>query len=229
MVMTAARRPTRPGESAPRTENARERILHTAYDLFAHHGIRAVGVDRIVAESGVAKTTLYRHFASKDDLVVAALALREALWSRDWLQHEVELRGGPASARLLAIFDVFGEWFRTDDYEGCLFMRTLLELGDRTTSPAAASIDALARIHRWLTGLAEEAGVRDPARFAGQWQLLMLGSLVKTATGDTEAGAEAHEVASLLLKRELAGGGADAPESAVPGAVRRRRNGEGGI
>src|SRR5258708_39908153 len=103
MAMSTARRSTRPGTSAPPTENARERILLTAYDLFARHGIRAVGVDRIVAESGVAKTTLYRHFASKDDLVVAAVELREELWSRDWLQHEVERRGGPASARLLAI------------------------------------------------------------------------------------------------------------------------------
>jgi AcrR family transcriptional regulator len=218
--MSTARRSTRPGESAPPSENARKRILLTAYDLFARHGIRAVGVDRIVAESGVAKTTLYRHFASKDDLVVAALELREELWSRDWLQREVERRGGPAAARLLAIFDVVGEWFRTDDYEGCLFTRTLLELGDRTTPPGAASVAALGRIRSWLVGLAEEAGVRDPARFAGQWQLLMLGSFVKAATGDVEAAAEASQVASLLLERELPDG-ADAPESAVSGAVRR--------
>ena len=219
MVMSSVRRSTRPNESAP-AENARERILHTAYDLFSRHGIRAVGVDRIVAESGVAKTTLYRHFASKDDLVVAALALREALWSRDWLQHEVERRGGPATARLLAIFDVFGEWFQTTDYEGCLFTRTLLELGDRDTAPAAASIDALARIRAWIVGLAAEAGVRDPELFASQWQLLMLGAQVKAATADTEAAAGARQLGSLLLERELSGG-ADAPESAVPGAVRR--------
>lgn len=219
MVMSSVRRSTRPNESAP-AENARERILHTAYDLFSRHGIRAVGVDRIVAESGVAKTTLYRHFASKDDLVVAALALREALWSRDWLQHEVERRGGPATARLLAIFDVFGEWFQTTDYEGCLFTRTLLELGDRDTAPAAASIDALARIRAWIVGLAAEAGVRDPELFASQWQLLMLGAQVKAATADTGAAAGARQLGSLLLERELSGG-ADAPESAVPGAVRR--------
>jgi AcrR family transcriptional regulator len=220
MAMSTLRRSTRPGESAPPAENARERILFTAYDLFARHGIRAVGVDRIVAESGVAKTTLYRHFGSKDDLVVAALALREALWSRDWLQHEVELRGGPATTRLLTIFDLFGEWIRTEDYEGCLFMRTLLELGDRTTPAAAASVDALGRIADWLVGLAEEAGVRDPVRFAGQWQLLMLGSLVKAATGELEAAADARQVASLLLERELAGR-ADAPENAVSGAPQR--------
>jgi AcrR family transcriptional regulator len=220
MVLSTARRSTRPGESAPPSENARERILLTAYELFARNGIRAVGVDRIVAESGVAKTTLYRHFASKDDLVVAALALREELWTRDWLQREVERRGGPAAAQLLAVFDIFRDWFRTDDYEGCLFTRALLEAGDRTTPPAAASIAALAHIRTWLASLAAEAGVRDPARFAGQWQLLMLGSIVKATTGDTEAAGDARRVASLMLDRALPGG-ADAPESAVSGAPRR--------
>ncbi len=215
-------------KGAPPAENARERILLTAYDLFARHGIRAVGVDRIVAESGVAKTTLYRHFASKDDLVVAALALREELWSRDWLQHEVERRGGPAPARLLAIFDVFGDWFRRKDYEGCLFTRALLEAADRTTPPAAASIAALARIRTWLAGLATEAGVRDPAQFAGRWQLLMLGSIVQATAGEAGAATDARYVASLMLERELTGG-ADAPENAVPGAARRYRDGEGGI
>jgi AcrR family transcriptional regulator len=211
------RRASRPGEGA-HPQDARERILLTAYDLFARHGIRAVGVDRIVAESGVAKTTLYRHFGSKDDLVVAALALREELWSRDWLQHEVESRRGPATGRLLAIFDVFGEWFRREDYEGCFFMRTLLELGDRTTPPGAATIDALARIRTWIVGLAAEAGVRDPARLADQWQLLMLGSIVKAATGDNESAAAARELGSLLLERELSAGAA-APESTVSGTV----------
>jgi AcrR family transcriptional regulator len=220
MAMSTSRRSTRPGASAPQSENARERILHTAYDLFAHNGIRAVGVDRIVAESGVAKTTLYRHFGSKDDLVVAALALRETLWSREWLQREIELRGGSATERLLGIFDLFGEWFRTDDYEGCLFMRTLLELGDRTMPSGAASVAALGRVHSWLVGLAEEAGVPDPARFAGQWQLLMLGSLAKAATGDVNAAGEARKVASLLLEHEVRSG-VDAPESAVSGAAQR--------
>jgi AcrR family transcriptional regulator len=214
--MSTSRQSTGSGKSAPHAENARERVLLTAYDLFSRHGIRAVGVDRIVAESGVAKTTLYRHFESKDDLVVAALALREELWSRDWLQHEVEQRGCTAAERLLAVFDIFGEWFRTDDFEGCLFMRTLLEVNDRTTAPGAASVDALTRIGAWLVGLAEEAGVRDPARFAGQWQLLMLGSLVKAAAGKLDAASEGRQVAALLLAREGA-----APESAVPGAVPR--------
>jgi AcrR family transcriptional regulator len=191
------------GASTQPAGTARDRILATAYDLFSRHGIRAVGVDRVVAEAEVAKTTLYRHFPSKDMLVVAVLRLREERWSRDWLQHEVEQRGGPARARLLTIFDVFGEWFRREDYEGCLFCRTLLEFGDRTSPPAAASVAALTNIRSWLAGLAQEAGVNDPARFAGRWQQLMFGSLIGAAAGDVDAAAQASQVGSLLLEREL--------------------------
>ena len=68
---------------------ARDRIVDTAYDLFSRHGIRAVGVDRIVAESGVAKMSLYRHFPSKDDLVLAFLQERERRWTNEWLRAEV--------------------------------------------------------------------------------------------------------------------------------------------
>src|SRR5438552_11387299 len=97
---------------------ARERILDAAYDLFSRHGVRAVGIDAIVERSGVARMTLYRHFASKDALVLAFLERREERWTRAWLQHEVERRSSDPRARLLAIFDVFDEWFQEADFEG---------------------------------------------------------------------------------------------------------------
>src|SRR4051812_25583526 len=113
---------------APPTEgpSARERILQTAYELFSRHGTHAVGVDAIVAGSGVAKMSLYRNFGSKDELILAFLRRREELWTRDWLQHEVLRRASAPEDRLLAIFDVFGEWFRRDDYEGCAFVNVML-------------------------------------------------------------------------------------------------------
>ena len=72
--------------------SGRERVLETAYRLFSRHGTRAVGVDRIIAESGVAKMTLYRNFASKDELILAFLERREERWTRDWLRATVEGR-----------------------------------------------------------------------------------------------------------------------------------------
>src|SRR5712691_2043607 len=106
-----ARRAVKP---ASRPASARERIDQTAYELFSRHGIRAVGVDTLSARSGVAKMTLYRHYPSKDDLVLAFLRRREELWTRSWLQQEVERRARPAE-RLLAVFDVFDKWFRRSD------------------------------------------------------------------------------------------------------------------
>lgn len=182
--------------------DARERTLRTAYDLFCRFGVNTVGVDRIIAEAGVAKMTLYRHFPSKDELVLAALDRREELWTRGWLEQEVDRRGRTPVERLLAIFDLLDEWFRRDDYEGCLFVNSLLEAHDSTSTIGAASTRSLTRIREFLRGLAEEAGLRDPDEFAGRWQLLMLGCIVAAAAGDLSAAQRARSAGSILLERE---------------------------
>src|SRR5689334_1516731 len=137
----------------------RDRILETAYELFSKNGTRAVGVDRIIAEAGTAKMTLYRNYASKDDLIVAFLAAREERWTRGWLQAEVERRATAPRERLLAIFDVFGEWFAREDFEGCSFINVMLELTDRDDPGRVASVHHLSVIREFLAGLAAEAGV----------------------------------------------------------------------
>ena len=177
----------------------RERILETAYELFSRHGTRAVGVDRIVAESGVAKMTLYRHFSSKDELITAFLARREERWTRGWLQAEVERRASTPRERLLAIFDVFGEWFEREDFEGCSFINVMLELTDRADPGRVASVEHLSVIREFLAGLAQAAGVEDPQAFAHQWHILMKGSIVAAAEGDASAAARAQELGALLL------------------------------
>jgi AcrR family transcriptional regulator len=181
---------------------ARDRIVDTAYDLFSRHGIRAVGVDRIVAESGVAKMSLYRHFASKDDLVLTFLQERERRWTNEWLRAEVERRGATPAQRMLAIFDVFGEWFRIDDFEGCSFINVLLEFDDRGNRVRQASVEHLGNIRAFLQELATEAGAVDPAGLAHQWHILMKGSIVAAGEGDRVAARRAQEIGQLLLERE---------------------------
>ncbi len=185
------------------TEDPRERVLHTAYDLFSRHGIQATGIDRIIAEAGVAKMTLYRTFPSKDDLVLAALERREEVWTWGWLEREVERRAATPSERLLAIFDAFDDWFGRDDYESCFFTNTLLEKHDRTGRIGAESVSRLANIRSLVRRLAVDAGIRDPDRFARQWQLLMWGSIIAADTGDVDAADQARDVATLLLQREV--------------------------
>jgi AcrR family transcriptional regulator len=177
----------------------RERILDTAYELFSKYGTRAVGVDRIIDEAGTAKMTLYRNFASKDELIVAFLEEREERWTHGWLRAEVEARETQPAKRLLAIFDVFGEWFVREDFEGCSFINVMLELDDRDDPAREASVRHLANIRAFLSGLAEDAGIEDPDAFARQWHILMKGSIVAAAEGDAQAAARAQELGRLLL------------------------------
>ena len=180
---------------------ARERILDTAYDLFSRHGIRAVGVDRIVAESGVAKMSLYRHFPSKDDLVLTFLQEREQRWTNEWLRAEAERRGATPAERMLAIFDVFGEWFAIEDFEGCSFINVLLEFDDRKHRVRLATVQHLQNIRSFLHELASEAGAADPEGLAHQWHILMKGSIVAAGEGDSRAAQRAREIGQLLLER----------------------------
>jgi AcrR family transcriptional regulator len=193
------------GQPVPRVrQSGRERILETAYRLFSRHGTRAVGVDRIIAESGAAKMTLYRNFASKDELILAFLEAREERWTRGWLQGEVEARGGPPAERLLAIFDVFGEWFARDDFEGCSFINVMLEVVDPAHPVRLATVQHLSTIRDYVSGLAAEAGVEDPDAFARQWHILMKGSIVAAGEGDRDAAGRARELGELLLARHAA-------------------------
>lgn len=179
----------------------RQRVLDAAYELFSRDGIQAVGVDTIISHAGVAKATLYRNFGSKDDLAVAFLEEREARWTDAWLRAEVERRTDDPAERLLAIFDVFGEWFAGDEFDGCAFVNVVLEFDDRDSPPRAASVRHLENIRAFLRELAGAAGIEDSDGFARQWHILMKGSIVSAAEGDVRAGARAKEIGTLLLAR----------------------------
>ena len=200
--MMAPRAPAPASRPTRTSSKARERILEAAYELFSRQGIRAVGIDSIVESSGVARMTLYRHFASKDALVLAFLERREERWIKDWLQREVELRAVDPGDRLLAIFDVFDEWFQRADFEGCSFINVLLEIAQPGHVVHQASRDYLARIRAFVGQLASEAGVADPDAFARQWHILMKGSIVAAGEGDHLAARRAQEIGALLLRQK---------------------------
>jgi AcrR family transcriptional regulator len=187
-------------ETALRSADARRRILDSAYELFSHRGIRAVGVDELIDHARVAKATFYRHFPSKDDLVLAFLEQREQLWTKDWVETEARARGGAPEEQLLAIFDLFDEWFHRDDYEGCSFVNVLLEFGGgnghRLGQASAAHLENIRAVVRTL---AEEAGLHDPASFALSWHILMKGSIVQAGEGDRESAKRAKSMGRLLI------------------------------
>lgn len=107
---------------------ARERILLTAHDLFYRDGIRATGIDKVIAESGVTKVTFYRHFPSKNDLIRAFLEYRHRRWM-DWFVDALQRHGAKPGGGLAPLVAVLEEWFRNPVYRGCAFINTVAELG----------------------------------------------------------------------------------------------------
>jgi AcrR family transcriptional regulator len=183
------------------TSAARQRILDSAYELFSRRGIRAVGIDEVIMNASVAKATLYRHFDSKDALVLAFLQQREQLWTRNWVEAEARRRGETPEEQLLAIFDLFDEWFQKDDFEGCSFINVLLEMNDRESVVGKASAEHLLNIRSIIRTLAEQAELRDPDKFAHSWHILMKGSIVAAGEGDREAARRAQAMGRLLIEQ----------------------------
>jgi len=187
-------------EGAAALADARERTLLTAYELFRSHGVTAVGVDRIVADAGVAKTTLYRHFRSKEDLVLAVLDRHERVWAHGWLERVGLDARETARARLLALFDGFDEWFHEATFCGCLFTNVSVEARGASGPLGAAASDRLRDVRRFIASLAEEAGAADAAEFAFRIQILLLGAIIQALIGDLGAARSAREVAKLMLQ-----------------------------
>jgi AcrR family transcriptional regulator len=178
--------------------HARERVLEAAYRLFSVRGIQNVGIDEVISQAGVAKATLYRHFPSKDHLVVAFLERRKELWTLGWVEAESRARASTPREQLLAIFDLFDDWFQTAEFEGCSFINVLLELGSQHTA-GAACIQHLEDIRSIVIERAERAGLRDPVEFAHSWHILMKGSIVAAHEGDTRAARRAKKMGQLLI------------------------------
>ena len=182
-----------------RPSAARERILDTAFGLFYAKGIRAVGVDLIIAESGVAKATFYKHFPAKDDLVVAYLDKVDGVWTGQ-LKAAAMAAGPDPADQLVGMFDALGSACRREGYRGCAFINAAAEsqpgtaVHDRTVAHKAAVLD-------WVRELAEAAGAREPGALARSLTLLLDGGL---ASGSLDASPEAPEVAKASARALVA-------------------------
>lgn len=190
--MTAATttRAHRADRRTERSSAARQRILDTAYRLFYALGIRAVGVDRIIAESEVAKATFYNHFPAKDDLVVAYLDTVDALWTGQ-LREAAAAAGPDPADQLVGMFDALGNACRRDGYRGCAFINAAAEsqpgtpVHERTVAHKAAVL-------AWVRDVAERAGARDADALARSLTLLLDGGL---ASGSLDASPDAPPAA----------------------------------
>jgi AcrR family transcriptional regulator len=176
----------------------RERLIAAAYELFAAHGITHVGIDTVLAKSGCAKASLYSHFSSKADLAIAFLDRREAVWTRGWLEAEINRRASTTDERLLAIFDIFDSWFHKRTFEGCSFVNSLLASKVDSRVHRAAALH-LSKVRALVCRLAREADLREPEEFARIWQMLMNGSIVAAHAGNRNAARDAKRAGLLII------------------------------
>jgi AcrR family transcriptional regulator len=179
----------------------RERLLATADRLFLERGIRAVGIDLVLAESGVAKASLYRWFRSKDELVAEWLRARDGSWF-EWFETEVGRVEAPVK-RIDAAFAFLVRWVAWENFTGCAFVNTTIELRE-PDHPAMAVARAHAdRLRAFFVTAAKQAGLERPARLGAALHLLFEGVLASVMGADPERRASeariAREAAQALV------------------------------
>lgn len=181
---------------------ARARILATAFGLFYARGLRTVGVDTIIAESGVAKATFYRHFPAKDDLIVAYLDEVDRIWTGQ-LEDAAQAAGPDPADQLVGLFDALTSACRRPGYRGCAFINAAAE-----TAPGTPVHDRTVahkqRVFHWIHTLAQDAGAAEPDQLARALTLLLDGGLASGAlTGDTDRADAARATAGVLVRAAL--------------------------
>lgn len=181
------------------TSEARQRVLETADRLFYAEGVRAVGIDRIIAEAAVAKMSLYKHFPSKDDLILAVLQYREQAVLA-FFASAMERHGKRDKDQLRAFFAALKEWFESPGFRGCAFQNAAIELAD-PDHPASAFVRGhKERFAAFLRGLVKQAVGRAAAKIAPAVNLLVEGAIVTAVIQGTSAPADvACDAAQKLM------------------------------
>jgi AcrR family transcriptional regulator len=186
----------RPRRTAAET---REHVLAVAHELFYWHGIRATGVDAVAAAAQVAPTTLYRLFASKDDLVAAYIERADGLY-REWMTAATAPDVGPPRERILALFDALDEQVQPQHCRGCPFLMALAEFPDPLLPAHAHAVATKAWVHRRLGELTEALAVSDPAALADQLAVVMEGVYASAqALGADGPARRARAIAETLI------------------------------
>ena len=200
----------------PRT--GRERLVAAAIELFYRHGFGAVGIDRVIAAAGVTKTTFYKHFESKDDLMVAAVVRRDEWESQAWARAVRKLAGDDPARQLLAMLDVMDLWFNDPDFLGCMFINAAAEFPNPRdpVHQAAAAYKKRSRDHRRELALAAGADAAAAEAFADCYTALIEGALILRQTqGRNDAARVVRPAVEQLIRAYLPPphGGPDAPRT----------------
>ncbi len=178
----------------------REQLITTAIELFQTNGFHATGIDTILKESGIAKKTLYNHFRSKEELIIAALRRYDSEF-RNQFMRQVESAADAPKDKLLAVFDVAGKWFAQNNFFGCMFINAIGEYAELDTSIRNVCKEYKSLMHQYLQQLSDQAGAKSPEELADELFLLLEGATVIAQVSQKKNVAKtAKRVASALIE-----------------------------
>ena len=182
----------------------RQLLVETAIRLFGERGFHNTGIDLIAREADVSKKTMYHHFRSKEELILAALKHHDSLF-RNFFMKAVTGTATSAYERLLGIFDVAEAWFAEQTFYGCMFINAIGEYAEREESIRGACQAFKTEMRRFIAELSAEADVRDPEGLADALALLLEGAIVTAqVAGKPDSAQTAKAVAKVLVDRALA-------------------------
>jgi AcrR family transcriptional regulator len=194
--------------------STRQQLVDAAIRRFYRDGFRSVGIDQVLADVGISKTAFYKHFESKEDLMVAALE-KQNCWLQDTFRTMIRERGGPAAIdQLYAAFDVVEHIIASDDFQGCIFVNVAMEFPLPHEPAHVLAAQNKRAIEEILYGLAVEAHAADPSALAQELCLIMEGAYVtRVVTGNRKTVDIARRIAKLVIASQCADGQTTAPSA----------------
>lgn len=176
----------------------REQLIQTALELFSLTGYSAVGVNTISEKAGITKKTLYHHFKSKEELILAVLRYYDER-SRNSFMRAVEAKTDIPKDRLLFVFDVVEEWFNSSDFSGCLFVRAMGEYPEEGTSIRSVCQESKILTQKYIQSLAEKAELQNAVELSEQLMLLLEGAITMAQVNNSSLSAMRAKMAAEVL------------------------------
>ena len=177
----------------------RDELVQKALQAFYHNGFHATGMDMLVRETGISKTSIYNHFRTKDDLILAVLRLRDEKF-RNWLYRRMDELASTPSNQLVVMFDALGEWFRDPEFKGCMFIKAASEFQDPEHPIHKHCAEHKRMIEKHLVDLAQDADLVRPVELVQKLMLLKEGAIVSAQLQQVDCPAKfAKEAATIMV------------------------------
>jgi len=181
------------------SQNKRTELIRKALLLFYRNGFHATGMDLVAKETGVSKTSIYKHFRTKEELILAVLRLRDENF-RSWLYRRMDELSQTPKGQMLAMFDILKEWFEEDNFQGCMFIKASAEFQEKDHAINVHAYAHKQMLVDHLANLAAQAGYPHPEDLARKLLILKEGAIVIAAMShDCASAREAKAVAEVLL------------------------------